>query len=113
MATINHIRIATGNTKAIVAAWQGMANGDVGDAIPFSQYADKSVQVTGSFGDGVVVLEGSNNGTDWAVLTDPQGNHLNITGAKIEQVTEVTCYVRPRVTGTSGASINVHLLIKE
>lgn len=113
MSTINHTRIATGNTKAVVIAWVGLANGDVGDAIPFCQYADKTVQVTGTFGDGVLVLEGSNNGTDFAVLTDTQGNDLNITGAKIEQVTEATAFVRPRVTGSTGASLNVHLLIKE
>ncbi len=113
MATINHTRQPTNNTRSIVIAWEGLSNGDLGDAIPFGQYADKSVQVTGTFGDGALVLEGSNNGTDFATLTDLQGNDLNILAAKIEQVTEVTAWVRPRVTGASGASLNVHLLIKE
>lgn len=113
MATIPHSRQTTNNTRSVVIAWEGLANGDVGAAIPFGQYADKSVQVTGTFGDGALVLEGSNNGTDYAPLTDLQGNDLNILAAKIEQVTEATAYVRPRVTGTTGASLNVHLLIKE
>lgn len=113
MSTIYHSRIPTGNMLSAVVAWVGLSNGDVGDAIPFCQYADKSVQVTGAFGDGVLVLEGSNNGVDFAALTDTQGNDLNITGPKIEQVTEATAFVRPRVTGSAGALLNVHLLIKE
>lgn len=113
MATINHTRIATGNTKSVVVQWGNLANGDAGDALALSQYTDKSAQVTGNFGDGVLIIEGSNDGDNWFVLTDPQGNDLNISSAKIEQVTEATCYIRPRVTGTTGAAISVHLFIKE
>jgi hypothetical protein len=115
MATIQETRIATGNTKSIVVAWNSLANGDSGSPIPFSQYTDKSVQVTGAFGvGGSVRIEGSNDGTNWAVLTDPQGNDLNITAPKIEMVTEATRLVRPFVTAGDGSTnLNVHLLIKE
>lgn len=113
MATIDNTKIQTGNTRAVVIAWMGLTNGDVGREIDFSQYTDRSVQVSGAFGDGALVIEGSNNGTDFAVLTDPQGSDLNLISAKIELVTEATRYLRPRVTGNTGASINVHLLIKE
>jgi hypothetical protein len=115
MPTIVPTRTQTGNTKAIVIAWAAMANGDVGEPIAFSQYTDKSVHVTGAFGaGGSLRIEGSNNGTDWAVLTDPQGNDINITTAKIEMVTEATWWVRPRVTAGDGTTLlTVNLLIKE
>jgi hypothetical protein len=92
-----------------------MANGDDGNPIQFAQYTDKSVQVTGIFGSGGSIrLEGSNNGVDWAPLSDPSGNDLNITSAKIKMVTEATYYVRPRVTAGDGTTnLSVHLLIKE
>lgn len=115
MSTISKTQISTGNTKAVVIAWTPLANGDDGEPIPFSQYTDKSVQVSGIFGaGGSVRIEGSNDGTNWAVLTDPQGNDLNITSAKIEMVTEATRLIRPRVTAGDGTTnLNVHLLIKE
>jgi len=115
MPTIQKTNLPSGNTKTVVSRWANMANGDDGESIGFSQYTDKSVQVTGTFGaGGSVRIEGSNDGSNWAVLTDPQGNDLNITAAKIEMVTEATLYVRPRVTAGDGTtSLSVTLLMKE
>lgn len=112
--TTQSTKISTGNHKSIVIAWLAIPlNGD-GESIPFCQYTDKSAQVTGTFGGATVQIEGSNNGADWATLTDPQGNSLSFTGPKIEMVAEATYLVRPKVTGGDGTtSINVHLLIKE
>jgi len=114
MAIINHSRSATGASSSLVATWANLAQGDTGDAMPFSQYSDKSVQVAGTFGGATVRVEGSNNGTDWAVLTDPQGNDLLITTAKIEMVTEATMLVRPNISGGDGTtSLSIHMLCKE
>ena len=115
MSTVLHTKTMSGNSRAFVASWEGLALGDVGEAIDFSQFSDKSVQVVGTFGSGGgISLEGSNNGTDWAVLTDPQGNDLNITSSKIEMVTEATLKVRPRVIGGDGTTgLSVHILMKE
>lgn len=115
MPTIAKTNLPSGNTKTLIVRWAGMANGDDGEAINFSQYTDKSVQVFGTFGaGGSVCIEGSNDGSNWAVLTDPQGNDLNITAAKIEMVTEATQFVRPRVTAGDGTtSLTVVLLMKE
>ena len=116
MATIPNQNSATGNTRGVVVQWGPLANGDDGEAIPFSQYADKSVQVTGTFGaGGSVRFEGSNDGgTNWAPLTDVQGNALDFTSARIKQVTEVTALTRPRVTGGDGStSLTVSLCMRE
>jgi hypothetical protein len=115
MATIPYTRVQTGNTRSMVFVWSAIANGDEGEPIPFSAYADKSAQVTGTFGaGGSVRIEGSNDGTNWAALTDPQGNNLDITTAKIEMVTEATLLVRPRVTAGDGTTaISVALFAKE
>ncbi len=114
MATRNHTRPATGITSTIVAAWTGLQQGDDGDAMPFAQYTDKSVQVSGVLGGAAVVIEGSNNGgSTWATLTDPQGNDLSISTAKIEMVTEATLMVRPRIVGGDGTTnVSVHMLCK-
>lgn len=94
------------NKNAIVKVTYTLANGDDGSPFPFSEWADRSVQVTGTFGaSGNVLWEGSNDGgTTYAPLTDPQGNALNFTAAKIEAVTEICEYARPRVTAGDGTT---------
>jgi hypothetical protein len=94
-----------------IIAWTGLiASGDVGDTQLYPEFADRSVQVSGSFGTGgAISLEGSNDGSTWATLRDPMGDALLFTGADIRAVLEATRYVRPRQSAGSGASLNVHL----
>lgn len=115
MSTIQHTRsIKTNNTRAFIAAWEHLHEGDEGESLPFSQYTDKSVQVVGSLGGGSVVMEGSNdNGVTWAGLADPQGNALSISAPKLEQVLEIAQLIRPRIVGGSAADVSVYLLVKE
>ena len=94
--------------------WGPMANGDVGLPVEFGTHADRTVQVGGTFGSGgTIVIEGSMDGSDYQVLNDPFGVSLSFTGPKIRTVTEVTKYVRARVTGGDGTTaLNVNLLMR-
>ena len=88
-----------------MAAWSGLLNGDDGQAFEALEYADRAMQVTGTFGTGgSLQLEGSNDGSNWVILADPQGNPLTFTAGKIEQVLETPRYVRPRVTAGDGTT---------
>ena len=49
-------------------------------------------------------FEGSNDGTTWELLTDPQGNDITKTGVDLEQISELTCYVRPRCSAGDGST---------
>lgn len=92
-------------TDVKVITWTPLANGDSGQPLESARFADRSVQVTGTFGaSGNLRLEGSNDGTNYVVLTDPQGNALNLTAAGIEAVMEVVRYIRPRVTNGDGTT---------
>src|SRR5690606_19607919 len=83
--------------------WTGLANGDDGAPVEYGAFADRSVQITGTFGaGGTVLIEGSNNGTNWTGLTDAMGDAIAATGAGIWSVTEVTRYLRPRVSAGDG-----------
>jgi hypothetical protein len=113
MSTIDPTNTPTSNNRTYVVSWLGLGLGDDGEPVEHAQYSDKSVQVVGTFDGATLAFEGSNNGTDWSVLTDPQGNALNITSAKIELVAEATRYVRPRIVGGTAPSLNVHLFLKE
>lgn len=96
-----------------IGTWTGLTftTTDDGEPMELPGWPDRSVQVIGTLGaGGSVRIQGSNNGTDWAVLTDPQGNDLNITSLKIEAITELTRFVRPLITAGDGAT-NLSVII--
>lgn len=77
------------------------------------QYPRKSVQVSGTFAGGTVIIEGSNNGgVSYFQLTDPQGNLLAFTAAGGEKITENVERVRPRAS-VAVTSVEVNLVCQE
>ncbi len=100
--------------------WTGLTKRtlDTGDPLNLPHFADRSVQVKGTFGTGgTVIIEGSNDReTDtptYAPLVDPQGNAISFTAAGIEQILESTYLIRPRVTaGDSTTDLTVTILVR-
>lgn len=85
--------------------WAAAANGDTGAPQLLPGYADKSIQVTGTFGSGgSCTLEGSNDGVNYFALTDPTGTTIAITSAGGKAITESTMYIRPHVTAGDGTT---------
>lgn len=105
-------RVPSAYNRAWVVSWN-LSNSEAGDPFENPGSSDRSVQVGGTFGvGGAVVLEGSNDGTNYRTLTDPQGNALSFTSAGLEAISEVTRYVRGRVTAGDGTTaITVHLCV--
>ena len=96
-----------GNTSVNMYSYTPMtfSGTDVGVAQEMPGSADRSVQVSGTFGTGGNLrIEGSNDGITYAVLTDPQGNALDFTTAKIETVMEIVRFIRPRITAGDGTT---------
>jgi len=85
-----------------------------GIALAKPEFVDRSIQVLGTFGGGTVVIEGSVDGTNYKTLTDPQGNALSVTAAKIEAVSELVSLIRPRTTaGAIGVTdLTVALIVR-
>ena len=105
-----------GNAKAFVVTWANMQNGDVGQALPLTwSYADKSVQVEGTFGTGgMLAFQGSNDGVNYHTLTNPaSGTPLSITSASLQAITEMASYYQPLVASGDGATLlTVSLLLR-
>lgn len=104
-----------------IVTWPNMANGDYGKGFRMPRAADRSVQVYGTFGSGGsvsiqgtnVVVAGSKDGIEYVALTDPQGNNLALTSAKIEAVTEVVLFIRPIVTAGDGTTnLTVSMIVR-
>jgi len=110
MATITptfaKIRGTAGGIDAVVTTWTGLVNsGDLGAGLQRTDISDRSISMTGTFGAGTVVFEGSNDSVDgvggtWFTLSSPSGAALSFTAPGLLQVTEATAWVRPHCTVT-------------
>lgn len=113
-ATVDYNVSERDNTRLVT--WAGLTFTTLDDGSPadWVEYSDRCIQVFGTFGTGgSVTIEGSNNGTNWAALSDPQGNVLTFTSARLEQVLELPRYVRPRITAGDGTTnLTVTLLMR-
>ena len=116
--TITQIPTINGFTH--VVAWTPMANGDTGLPWQGAASADRSIEITGTFGvGGSVSIQGSNAvtspaaGGTWSALSDAQGGALAVTATKVETVAEFTNWIRPAVTAGDGTtSLTVAMLAK-
>lgn len=89
----------------VTSTWAAMANGDSGTPVQLDAFADRSLQVTGTFGvGGSCTLEGSNDGVNYFALHNPQGTLIAQTAAGLVQILELTLWVRPRVTAGDGTT---------
>jgi len=97
-----------------VVKWTLTTADHTGDDYLVPGWADRSVQVYGTFGGATVVLEGRN---DFEVtpgspetLLDPWEKPLSFTVKALRQVLDHTVIVRPRLSVVgAGASISVYL----
>lgn len=74
---------------------------------------DKTVQVSGTFDSGTVVIQGSNDPSAavWSTMHAPDGAELSFTAAGIEAILENPLWIRPVVTGEGAtASITIAIL---
>ena len=109
MATIPLINVKLSdygeNNGIRVVKWEGLGQGDDGAPSTLINFADRTIQVFGTFGaGGSVRVEGSLDGVNYAPLTDPQGNYIVLSTAKLEAISEVVRYIRPVVVGGDGTT---------
>lgn len=101
--------------QTLRANWVLTQADSAGVAWPAPGAPDKTVQVSGTFDSGTVVIQGSNEDTptNWATLHSPDGTDLSFTAAGIEAILENPLWIRPAVTGEGAtASITVSILAR-
>jgi hypothetical protein len=96
-----------GQVGIAVIQWPLVTENDTCEAVELPAWADASVQIEGTFGGATAVLKGSNDGTNYQNLTDPQGNDISKTTADLEQVTEVVRYMKPTFSGGTSQLLTV------
>lgn len=100
-----------GHVNAELCEWTGLLNGDDGVPLEGADWADRTIQFDGTFGaGGSISLLGSNDGTNYFALTDPQGNAITKTAAGLEVIEEGPRYIKPSVTAGDGTtSLNARI----
>lgn len=109
MSTITPTFSTNGDGSVVTFTWAGLTTtADTGLAVgmQWAPWADRTVQVLGSFGTGgTVLIQGSNDGgATYATLNDPGSSALSIQAAKIKSVLELTETVRPFISAGDGTT---------
>lgn len=87
------------------AEWTSLLNAETGAIADMAQWARTSVQVSGTFGvGGSILIEGSNDGTNFATLNDQAGVALIFTVAGLRSIREFSAKIRARVTAGDGTT---------
>lgn len=112
--TITGARPLANSADSALVTWTPLTNANnVGVEVAYEDYADRTVQMFGTFGGATVVLQGScDGGTTWATLTDPQGNAISTSAALLEAVQEAVPLIRPSLSGGAGTSVTVILFVR-
>lgn len=99
---------------ACLITWTGLDNDDSGSPVELIDYPDKTATITGTFGaGGTIVIQGSNDGTNWFTMTDAQSAAVSKTAAAMELLVEAPRYIRPLVTAGDGTtSLTVQIMCR-
>ena len=113
MATIS-VTESQPSQNIVKLAWMNIATGDtITSFSPSWKYPVAGcVQFTGTFGGAQVTLEGSNDGTNYVTLKDLTGSNIQATSAGLVEFTTSALHIRPKVTGGTGDSVNVTVVMR-
>jgi hypothetical protein len=114
MATFSVKQISQQDGSVLVAEWLNITEADTSlPEIEMAEYGDRSVHIWGTFGGGTLSMVGRNSqSANQIVLVDPQGNAINATTEKLEQLLELTRFACPKIAGATGASVNVAMVLR-
>ena len=112
MATVNgFFKDESRDGSVLSVTWEGLNSTDLdGAPVKVAEWADRTVQMVGTFDTGTVTMQGSNDGSNWETLTDPLGNNVALTDEGIKALLEGPLYMRPLLS-SAGASSDVDVIM--
>lgn len=95
--------------SARFAKWEALATGDTATTHTLEGTTGLlgSFQAFGTFGGATVILQGSNDGTNWVALSDPSGTAISLTAAGAFEFSTAMAYIRPSISGGSSDDVDV------
>lgn len=113
MATVNpQIEESTQGTLQFL--WEAMATGDTFNSINVGgvQGSFGFVQVTGTFGSGTVLIQGSNDNTNWVTLKDSTGSDLSFASAGGADFVTAAKHIRAFTSGGTSDDVDVRIVFR-
>ena len=113
MATITPVESSLGLNITKIT-WTGLSTADTATAVapagavPICGF----VQITGTFGGATIVLQGSNDNSNWATLKDTSGTAISVTAAGAADFSTAAAYIRPSSSGGAGDDVNVVVVMR-
>jgi hypothetical protein len=95
-----------------IATWAAettAGNASISRYAPLVSASTASVQVTGTFGGATVVLQGSNDGTNYVTIKDLTGTDISLTSAGIREFSSGCAFFKPSISGGTGDSLTITL----
>jgi hypothetical protein len=95
--------------------WEGLTTAtSPGDAFKLVSQAALAgcVQFTGTFGGATVIMQGSNDGTNWFTLKDILGFDISATAAGAAEFTTSAAFIRASASGGTGDDIDVVVVLR-
>ena len=114
MATITATLDRNASAGAIIVTWASMGTADTGTSFLVPSASNLTLQQSGTFGGATIVLQGSNDGTNWATLTQTGGSNVafSYTTAGVHCPVEMPVYVRPVTSGGTGTVVDAILVCR-
>lgn len=94
-----------------LTTWAGQTDADTATALEILGFTRGSVQFDGTYGGATIVLQGSNDGSNWATLDDEGSVAISSTAASVHAFNCNCRYVRPAVSGGTSESLNTRVLL--
>lgn len=114
MATISPVRSKPAGNGIEQILWTTLTEADTAASIIPSCLASVvgSVQFVGTFGGATIVLQGSNDGTNWWTLKSTSGDDISATAAGGFDFSTAALYVRPSASGGSSQDLDVYMILR-
>lgn len=94
--------------------WSGIASGDTFTPFTLTQQYGLagSVQVTGTFSGATVVMQVSNDGTNWVTARGLDTTDIILTSTGYREFSLCAAYIRPSIAGGSGTNLTVTMVLR-
>lgn len=93
--------------------WETLTEADTAAAINPEHFGSLgTIQVIGTFGSATVILQGSNDGTNWVALKDLGDNAISLTAAGGFQFQTAFKFLRPSASGGSSQDVDCLMTLR-
>jgi len=96
-------------SQVVIMTWETLTEADTAAAVCPTGADSLFFQATGTFGGATLVLQGSNDGTNWVTLTDETDTAISLNAAGGVSVLERPAYIRPSASSGSSQDIDCTL----